>query len=128
MNRNAFFEKFLKPEQLEANKNNPAFWSRETKMFSQLVKKYGNEFFEQLNLGYQLNSLAFLKSVRGKDTLLQKHNEYIFDLKNKPAAPPILLKERLGEDKIVKMQYYSRNSKEKTKEWNNKRAYLLSLF
>lgn len=101
MNRNAFFEKFIKPEQLAANKNDPTFWSRETKMFSQLIKKYGNEFFEQLNLGYQLNSLAFLKSVRGKETLLQKHNQYIFDLKNKPAAPPILLKERVGEDKIV---------------------------
>lgn len=101
MERKDFFNKFLKPEQLAANSSDPRFWSRETKMYGQLMKKYGGEFFEQLVLGYQLNSLAFFRSVRGKETLLQKHNQYIFDLKNKPVQPAILLNEKVGEDKII---------------------------
>ena len=101
MRRKEFFEKFIKSEQLTSNSSNPLFWSRETKMFGQLIKKYGSDFFQQLSIGFKLNSLAFFRSVKGKQLLLEKHNQYIFDIKNKPITPPILLNEKVGEDKIV---------------------------
>lgn len=47
----------------EVRKNGNKIWGREVKLLNELIKKYPDEkFWRQLNLGFQLNSLAWFKA------------------------------------------------------------------
>lgn len=73
-------EKFIKPEIIEINKKNHAFYSRETKILGSLYLQYPNEeFWRNLNIGFQINSFAYFKTVEGKADLENKWKNYIFD-------------------------------------------------
>ncbi len=101
MNRKEFLFKHLKEEQISANSKNPLFWSREYKMYNQLLAKYGEEFLTYFSLEYKLNSLAFLRSQRGKEELLKQYNSFAFEKKNTLKKEPEVFDKKLGEDKIV---------------------------
>lgn len=101
MNRKEFLEKHIKPEQFENNAKNPLFWAREYKMYNQLLAKYGVDFLSYFSLPYKLNSLAFLRSQRGKDELLKQYNSFSFEKKNIIPKEEKVFTNKVGEDKIV---------------------------
>lgn len=99
-----FIEKIIKPDQL------PAAWPREMKLLGFILKRFkvlkGDqdltaEFFEKLDLGYQLNSLAFLRSARGKQELFFARERFLLDLETKKEY---IVGEKVGEDLGVKLR------------------------
>ena len=79
-------------------------WPKELKILNRLAKTYPSpEFWTSLDLGYKLNSLAFLISERGRQTLFEKHNKHCFSksLDNPAAEVYDLEDKKIGEDKII---------------------------
>ena len=63
-------DRFLKPEILEGKKKDYKFYAMETKLLGKSYLQYPNEeFWRNMNLGFQLNSFAFFVSKQGKDEL-----------------------------------------------------------
>lgn len=75
-------------------------WPREMKLAKYLYNKYPiPEFWKTLKLGFELKSLAWLRSEKGKHLLfIQK--KLTQDLSTKKESFE-LLKEKLGENKLV---------------------------
>ena len=69
-------EKFVKPERLKEK----TAWGREIKILKKLLNQYPNtEFWCKLDLGYDLNSLAFFLSKRGQDILKVKWGNFLLE-------------------------------------------------
>ncbi len=51
------------------------------------------QFWKTLNLGFELNSLAFLQSAKGKDILKKKYSEYKFEI-------PKIEQHNIGTEKV----------------------------
>ena len=53
-------------------------WPREMKLLNELMKEYPEiHFWNNLDLGFQLNSLAWLKTEKGQETIQSKYNSWI---------------------------------------------------
>lgn len=90
----------LKKEHIE-QKN--VKWAAEIKMLKRLEKSYPDrDFWCQLDLGFKLNSLAFLLSKDGKIKLKQKFNEYKMDLDLNNKKEYHFEEEKIGLDVEVK--------------------------
>jgi hypothetical protein len=66
-NTKVLFEKFVKPEK-------PFQPGRDIKLYNQLIKIKPFEFWRDLELGFKLNSLAFLISEDGKKKIAEIEN------------------------------------------------------
>lgn len=74
------------------------FWPREMKLAKDLMETYRNdEFWEKVNFGIPLNSLAFLKSPKGQDLLKRKFNEFNYVVPETKQEIP-LSSGKFGED------------------------------
>lgn len=83
-------KKFIKPENVDFK--NFFFFAKETKILGDLYLKYPNEeFWKNLNLGYQLNSFAYFKTSDGDNELEKQWRLFILDktLDKKPNLPVI---------------------------------------
>lgn len=86
----------LKKEHVEKKTVN---WAAEIKMLKRLEKSYPDrDFWCQLDLGFKLNSLAFLLSKDGKVKLKQKFNEYKMSLDLNSKKEYHFEEEKIGPD------------------------------
>jgi hypothetical protein len=77
-------------------------WAAEIKMLKKLEKLYPDRnFWCQLDLGYKLNSIAFLLSERGKLVLKEKYNSYKLELDLTAKTEYHFEDDKIGEDLIV---------------------------
>lgn len=75
-------EKFIKKSVLELNKGKYKFYAKETKILGECYLLYPNEeFWKNMNLGFQLNSFAFFKMQQGKDELEKQWRIFQFNKK-----------------------------------------------
>jgi len=51
-------------------------WGRDTKIAYKLLQSYPIKFFENLELDWQCNCIAYFLSLEGKEVLKQKFEEY----------------------------------------------------
>lgn len=84
---NALFSKFVKPEQTF----NPG---RDIRFFNCMIKDHTYEFWNKLDLGFKLNSLAFFLTKEGKEKVKElKERAEINDRINKNRAGIKLVQE-----------------------------------
>lgn len=90
----------LKKEHVESKNVD---WPAQIKILKKLEKMYPDrDFWCQLDLGFKLNSLAFLLSKDGKIKLKQKFNEYKMDLDLNDKKEYHFEEEKIGLDLEVK--------------------------
>lgn len=61
----ALIHKFLKPQIIEDAKLDKSFWPREMKIAKNLIKKHSFNVLNSMELGFKLNSLAYLVGYEG---------------------------------------------------------------
>lgn len=75
-------------------------WPRELKITEQLIKKYPEpDFWLHMDLGFQLNSLAWFIGSEGAAEIMRRYKLYKFDLPIKEEYN--IGKEKVGEDKKI---------------------------
>jgi len=97
-------ERLLKYER-RFDKNSVA---REMMIARMLVEQCPDEeFWKHLKIGFELNSLAYLQSVKGKALLRQKYSEYKFEIVKAPTQN--IGTEKVGEDIVLPKKPLSLN-------------------
>ncbi len=85
--------KFVKPEN--------RIWPREIKIANSILKKHSDaQFWNELELGFQLNSLAWFKSVDGLKRLNSHNNRNIDIFAEKPTEQNKVVDKIQEPDKI----------------------------
>lgn len=98
--------KFIKKEILDANVKNYGFYAKETKNLGDAYLKYPNEeFWNKMNLGFQLNSFAYFKMPQGADELEKQWRLFQFTKElDKKSNSSILKEDRVVETPIIKKE------------------------
>lgn len=81
-------------------KGAPINWGNEIKIASYLITTWGFDLLNHLELGFFLNSLAFLRSVRGIEILEKEKKERDFVFKPEQQIFEFS-EEKIGEDKVI---------------------------
>lgn len=76
-----------------------ANWGNEIKISNFLIKKYGFEVFNALDLDFKLNSLAFFRTENGIETIKKQQREQSFVFEDVQSFE--FSEEKIGEDKII---------------------------
>ena len=90
-------ENFLKGK---GNHLTSAGWARETKIAKKILNLYPSVYlWQQVDLGFLLNSLAYFLTPEGKYTLVIQHKKIAFRLKKH--KPYKLSRRKIGKDKKI---------------------------
>lgn len=74
------------------------FWPREMKIAKELFQKFPDrDFWEKIEIGYKVKSLAWFKMKKGEDFLTLKYKEFHFKPENKQAETLKISDEKFGE-------------------------------
>lgn len=92
-------EKMVKPQVLKDNEKNGKFWGREIKIVRTYFSKFPDmEFWKWFTLPFKLNSMAFLRTGKGKMYFLSALKEW--EEKNKKNEPIIFEQDKIGDSFI----------------------------